>query len=186
MNNRRVKQILQQFFIAAVVFSLICPGNLWAKRQGAQLQITKSDGDTIEGELLQVKENSLLVMTSVSGVTIDINDIDAINIKKRKTKSGKGALIGAGVGFLIGGVLGGTKYAEVVFDGGSPTFENRLFLGSITGAICAIPGLFFGATIGGSIPGDYKTAETIDVKKIHHSQINYLLKKLKKMAREKD
>ncbi|UCH96874.1 MAG: hypothetical protein JSV88_08490 [Candidatus Aminicenantes bacterium] len=186
MNNMRVRQILQQFFIAVVVFSLLCPGNLWAKRKGAQLQIIKLDGDIIEGELLRVKENSLLLMTSVSGTAIDINEIDEIKIKKRKTKSGKGAAIGAGVGFVIGGVIGGSRYTEVIFDGGSPTFGNRMLVGSITGALCAIPCALLGASIGGSIPAGYKTAETIDVKRAHPHEIKYILKKLKKKARFKN
>lgn len=41
MNNMRVRQILQQLIVAVVVFSLFSPGNLWAKRKGAQLQILK-------------------------------------------------------------------------------------------------------------------------------------------------
>jgi hypothetical protein len=186
MNNRRVRQILQQFFIAVVVVSLFCPGNLWAKSKGAQLQIVKLDGEVIDGELLRVKDNSLLLMTSASDVTIDINEINEINIKKRKTKSGKGALIGAGAGFLVGGVLGGGSLAEVVFEDGPPSLGNRLAVGSVVGVTFSIPGAILGAVIGGTIPGNYKTAETIDVKKVHHSQINLLLKKLKKMARFKD
>jgi hypothetical protein len=184
MNNKRVRQILQQFFIAVVVFSLICPGNLWAKRKGVQLQIAKLDGDVIEGELLRVKENSLLVMTYVSGATIDINDIDEIQIKKRKTKSGTGALIGAGAGFLVGGVLG-VKFVDVATDDNT-TFEASVQAGIIGGVICAVPVAILGALIGGSIRGNYTTAETIDVKRIDPSQKKYILEKLKKKAREKD
>ena len=86
MNKKRLKQIFQQLLIVIVVFSLVFPVNLSAKGQkrGAKLRVTKMDGEVITGELLRVKEDSLLLMTSAAktGVTININDIYKIRIKK--------------------------------------------------------------------------------------------------------
>ena|GEM_PF-675359 len=183
-NKKRIKQKIRQYLTLGIVVLLICPFNLAAKRKGAQLVIVKEDGQVLEGELLKVKEDSLLIMTSTSGVTIDIKEIDEIKIKKRKTKSGKGALIGAGVGFLIGGLIGSTKTSELIYDGDNPGFGNRLLVGGMVGAVYALPGSIIGGIIGGQFPGGYKT-ETIDVKKTPLNKIKSILKKLKKRARFK-
>jgi hypothetical protein len=181
-NKKWIKQKIRQYLTLGIVVLLICPLNLAAKKKGAQLLIEKKDGQVIEGELLKVKEDSLLLMTSASGVTIDIKEIDEIKIKKRKTKSGKGALIGAGVGFLIGGVIACTKYTEVVTDEYNPGFGKRLVVGGMLGAFFIIPGSIIGGLIGGQFPGGYKT-ETIDVKKTPLNKIKSILKKLKNKAR---
>jgi hypothetical protein len=181
-NKKRIKQKIQQFLTLGIVVLLICPVNLAAKKKGAQLLIEKKDGQVIEGELLKVKEDSLLLMTSASGVTIDIKEIDGIKITKRKTKSGKGALIGVGVGFLIGGVIACTRYAEVVTDDYNPGLDKRLLVGGMVGAVFALPGSIIGGLIGRQFPGGYKT-ETIDVRRTPPHEIKSILKKLKKKAR---
>jgi len=151
------------------VFFLIYPGNLGAKKKGAHLVVEKQDGQFIEGELLSVRENSLLLMTpgSGTGVTIDINEIEKIKIK-RKNKSGKGALIGAGACLLIGAVVGANS------DFGSETAGGNL------GVIAAVPGALIGGIIGAMIPGSYKT---IPVKGKSPSKIKKIMEQLKKKAR---
>jgi len=152
-----------------VVFLLIYPGNLAAKKKGAHLVVEKQDGQFIEGELLSVKENSLLVMTSGSetGVTIDINEIEKIKIK-RKNKSGKGALLGAGACFLIGSVAGANN---------SVLRDN---VGGNLGLIAAVPGALIGGIVGAMIPGSYKT---IPVKGKSPSKIKKIMELLKEKAR---
>jgi hypothetical protein len=185
MNNMRVRQILQQFIIAVVVFSLFCPGNLWAKSKGAQLQIVKLDGDVIEGELLQVKENSLLLMTSGSGtgVEIDINEINKIRIK-RKSKFGKGVL----KGFLIGGGLGATlaltnrsnskgereDHYSINLDGSNIEILGALSLAAL-GSICG--------GMGGLLSGNYKS---LQVNGKSPDEIKKIMKKLHQKARFKN
>jgi hypothetical protein len=187
MNNMRVKQILQQFFIAVVVFSLFGPGNLWAKRKGAQLQIMKSDQEVIEGELLRVKEDSLLVMTSGSGtgVTVDIKEITKIRIK-RKSKFGKGVF----KGFLIGGGLGATLaltsrgnskgeregHYNINLDGSGSGIATlgALSLAAV-GSVCG--------GIGGLLSGNYKN---LQVNGKSPNEIKKIMKKLNKKARFKN
>ena len=122
----RFKRKSFQILTVVMVFLLICPGNLSAKKKGAQLVIDKQDGQVIEGELLRVKDNTLLVMTSAAetGVTIDINEIIKIRIKK-KPGAVKGALIG---GLLVGGAGGGLVYMVVAADGlgGGTGWDDRL------------------------------------------------------------
>jgi hypothetical protein len=179
MNTMRVKQILQQFFIAVVIFSLFCPGNLWAKRKGAQLKIMKSDSKVIEGELLRVKDNSLLVMTtgSVTGVTVDMNEIIQLRIKKKRT-FGKGAmpglLIGAGLGIAVG--LAGS------YDG-EGFIRSRGEGALVSGLTLGVLGLGVGG-ITGSFGGHYY--KKIQVKGKSPYKIKKIMLKLKEMARFKN
>ena len=180
MNNKRVRQILQQFFIAVVVFSLFCPGTLWAKRKGAQLQIMKSEREVIEGELLRVKDNSLLVMTSGSetGVTVDMNEIVLIRIKKKHTfgkGAGPGLLVGVGIG-IVAGLAG--KY-----DGEGILVKNKgqgAFVGGLT---LGVLGLAVGGIVGSSGGQYYKK---IQVEGKSPYKIKKIMWKLKKMARFND
>jgi len=169
MNNKRVRQILQQFLIAVVIFSLFCPGNLWAKSKGAQVQIMKSDQEVIEGELLRVKDNSLLVMTSGSetGVTVDMNEIILLKIKKKRTfRKGAvpGSLVGVGIGISLG--LMGKHYGPFV--GGLTLGVLGLGVGGIT------------ASLGGEY---YKK---IQVQGKSPYKIKKIIWKLKEMARFND
>ncbi|MCK5058142.1 MAG: hypothetical protein KAT34_15930 [Candidatus Aminicenantes bacterium] len=178
MERGKVKQIFQQFLIAVVVFSLICPGSLWAKKKGSYMALTKLGGEVIEGELLRVKENSLLLKTSTNGVTIDINEVDKIWITK-KSKVGKGALIGAlvlgipafALGLLLGFIGAGLEESGAMADG--------ILIGCAgTGA-----GLLFGTFAGGVASRGYKTYQ---LKGKSPDEIKYILWKLRKRARFKD
>jgi hypothetical protein len=73
------------------------------KKKGADLIIQKKDGRYERGELIAVKENSLLLMERNSGadVTVDVGDIRVITIVKKSK-----FLTGAGTGLLIGGGIG--------------------------------------------------------------------------------
>jgi hypothetical protein len=82
------------------------------KKQGA-IVITKKDGQQIEGELITVKPNSLLLLdTEGKDVSVDIADIKVIRIVKKSK-----ALLGAGLELLIGGVRGtlaGIRYEDPI------------------------------------------------------------------------
>lgn len=169
---------LLAFLIAVVVFALICPGNLWAKRQkpGAQLRITKPDGRVIEGELLAVKQDSLLLMTlpSNTGVKIGFNEIEKIGIK-RKSVDGRfwnGAFTGAVIFGALGFGLG--YYASKIEDYGNPAGDGiRLGYNSA----------LLGGSLFGLLEATRENYKTIRVKGKSPSQIEKLFKKLKKRAR---
>jgi len=177
----RCKRKYLHLLTLVIVFLLIYPGNLDAKKMGSLLVVEKQDGQVIEGELLSVKENSLLVLTSGSGngVTIDINGIEKIKIKRKK-KFGKGALIGAGVGFLIG-MIGGSIDSNHHNESEGPGIGDGFHMGGIVGVTFAIPGALIGG-IGATISGDYKT---IQLKGKSPSEIEKIMEKLKKKARFK-
>lgn len=175
--RKRIKQILQQFFIAVVVFSLICPGNLWAKREkpGAKVLITKLNGTKIKGELLKVEKDSLqlLVSETLNKVSIHINEIDNIEIKI-ESNFWKGALKGG----LIFGVLGfGVSYYFGRVDNEDSAVEDGLR----TGVRSVVPGILVGGLIS-AIPGFYKMYQ---IRGKSPAKIEKIRKKLEKKARFK-
>lgn len=134
-----MKKITALFLIISL---LVISSNLHAKeRRGADLLILKTDGQVIRGELIAVKQNSLLLKDSKSraDMSVDIKDIKVITIKK-KSKT----LLGAGIGFLTGAVLGnilaeGWKHPLDEF------FEGTAIFGSIGALIVGISAAGSGA-----------------------------------------
>jgi len=160
-----------------LVFSLlVLSANLYAKeRRGAILIITKKNGQQIEGELITVKKDSLLLFTGVD-VSVDISEIKFIKIvKKSKVLQGLGfgLLIGAGSGALLG--LG---FGSRDFMGGSTALEDAAVGGIFLGAI----GLLVGGTLGFA-SGIEKTT-LIEGKSPRW--IEFYLNKLRKKARIRD
>ncbi len=87
---------MKKFTALFLVFSLMMLSvNLYAKeRRGAKLIVTKKDGQQVEGELITVKPNSLLLLdTEGKDVSIDIEEIKIIRVVK-KLKVGEGMVIG--------------------------------------------------------------------------------------------
>lgn len=160
-----------------LVFSLLAlSGNLYAKKRGAELIITKKDGQQIRGELIAVKKNSLL-LSSESGadVTINIAEIRIIEISK-KGKAGKdafyGLLIGGGFGVLFGELgsglsveLGLRKHTFALWGG---------LLGGIFGAL------------GGLVVGFPDLHGTVHIEEMTEFEIYEFLEKRRKKARIRD
>ncbi len=91
----------KKFLSLFLVFSLMMLSlNLSAKeRRGAIIVITKKDGTQFQGELIAVKKNSLLILVpSGKDVSFDIPDVLRIKVMRKSER-----LIGAAIGFLIGG-----------------------------------------------------------------------------------
>ncbi len=170
------KRWVRQLVTLIIVFLLIYPVNLAAEKKGIHLMVEKEDGQVIEGELLTVKQDYLLVMTSATGVTIEVNEIDKIKTRvKRKSKVGRGAfkgfLAGGIIGVLVGGMWGSQLKSEGIGFGVGAAAGGVIF-----GGIYA----FVGGVKGALSPKDYKT---IRVKGKSPSQIKRIMKKLKKKAR---
>jgi hypothetical protein len=125
----------------AVLCSLLdCTGNLIAQgRRGAELVVVKTDDQLIQGELIAVKENSLLLLESKTGADIFFN-IDEVSIITvvRKSKGLVGFLGGAGLGTLFG---------LMVASGQSDMTFAPLSIGRFT-AIFALGGLLGGEMAG--------------------------------------
>ena len=173
----------KKFIALFLVFSLMMLSvNLDAKeRRGAKLIITKKDGQQIQGELITVKPNSLLLLDSGTGAdeSVDIKDIAVITIAKKSK-----ALVGATCGAFAGGCIGAVvvpltgKPAPVIFSSMAAekkTILEGLFFGFIIGAVC-----------GGLIGTDEGTDKKILIEGMSDLEIKEALDKLRKKARIRD
>lgn len=146
------------------------------KKHGAELVIQKKDGQSVRGELLTVKDNSLLVMESgsLSGISVDISDVHKIKIlkKSRLLKGlGFGLLIGGGSGVLLGFLSGDDSPGWF-----SMTAGEKALLGGLAFGI-------LGAPIGG-IWGVVKGIdESIVLEERSPEEIKLILKKLNSKSR---
>ncbi|HDZ25597.1 hypothetical protein LCGC14_1015800 [marine sediment metagenome] len=163
----------KKFIALFLAFSLMMLSvNLYAKeRRGAKLLITKKDGQQIEGELITVKPNSLLLLdTEGKDVSVGIADIKVIRVVKKSKGARTGFLIGGGLALIVGvGEIG----AEV--HGFIPSFIDGLIF-------FALPGALIGALIGSAAGTD----KTIQLEGMTDSEIQEAMDKLRKKARIRD
>jgi len=154
---------------------MMLSANLYAKKHGADIIVVKKDGQELQGELIAVKESSLLLMGYVSGrdVSIDISDIKVIQIKGKSR-----FLPGLQIGGLVGGISGVIWLASMGA-GGDSAWAGYV----IVSGLFAITGGLIGGLIG-SAAG--KGEKTIQIEGMTDSEINEVLVKLRKKARIRD
>jgi hypothetical protein len=160
------------FVVSLVAFS----GSLMAKeRAGAELEVMKTDGNSVRGELIALKQQSLLIKEW--GTQAD-ESIDIRNAKYIKIVGKSNILKGGLTGFLAGGVLGAVLGA--VSPTGSASGKTRYVL-VLTGGFAGIGGII-GTIVGGiSHPG-----KKIQVEGKNDAEINAILKYLSSKARVPD
>jgi hypothetical protein len=166
-----------------LVFSIISlyTGLYSKERRGANVEIYKTKSKTkmegtpwetpdIKGELIAVKESSLLLLDSDSGadVSIDIGDIRVITIMKKSN-----IWKGAGYGLLFGGVIGGL--AGISFEAGINGWGFGYIFIPIIGLV--------GALIGGVNGASARIDKTIKFEGKSDSEIKDILEDLRKKAR---
>lgn len=161
--------------IPTIIFSLlVCSGNLVAKeRRGAEVVITKTDGQQIKGELIAVKPSSLLLLESQTGADVSsgIEEIAAIKIIKKSK-----VLTGAGIGFLVSSVsLCGLWWATDPEGFTDPEGGGPL----VVAAYFGLPGLLVGALVGAIL----SESKTIQFKGKSDTEIKEFLEKLRRQAR---
>lgn len=134
--------------IAAMALSILIvfPFFIMAKnrKHGADLEIYKKNGQIIRGELIAVKQDSLLLLgfESSRDITVNLMDIQMVKVSK---KSNTG--LGIGLGFLAGAIPGaivGAASDDGYFGAGA----SALIVGGFFGLIGAIIGGVAGATAG--------------------------------------
>jgi len=176
---------MKKFTAFLLIFSLMMLSvNLYAQeRRGAKLIVTKLDGQLIEGELITVKPNSLLLLdTEGKDVSVGIADIKVIRILRKSkvwTGVGYGLLIGGGVGALLGFAGGGGTYPGIPWGTYQTTSgEEALIYGIAFGFV----GLFLGGIAGAAAGKD----KTIQIEGSYPKTIEFHLEKLRKKARIRD
>jgi hypothetical protein len=114
------------------------------KRHGANILVKKRDAGPIKGELITVKDSSLLILESKSAkeVFVDINEVKSIKIVNKSS-----LLIGLGTGFAVGATGGAILAGAFVGVGGERRAELRDYL--IGALIVGLPGAIIGRIIGG-------------------------------------
>jgi hypothetical protein len=171
--------------VLVVVSSLlICSENLFAnKRRGADLVVTKIDGQQIAGELIVVKPSSLLLLDSQTGgdVSAEIGEIEAIKIVKKS----KALVIGAG-GLGLGvvmGILAAESVQNEEMHSWSEFFVKSMYSNPVynatgLGIVLGISGALIGALVGKD--------KTIQLEGNSPEEIRTIMDKLRAQARVTD
>ena len=181
MKNRPFMNGLSKLLLGLVIVTLLVPAQSWAKRdkKGATIVVTKTDGAQVEGELLTVKTASILLRLSseFKGVEINVNEISQIRINKKSkffSGIGKGLLIGAGTGALLGLASGDDSSSGwFSFSASDKALMGGFLLGLGGIIVGGISGLMSGTDITASLTGPT-------------SEKSALLKKLNQSARFKN
>ena len=179
MRKAGFKRKMERAVSLLMVISLLgLSENLIAgERRGAMLMVQKKDGSQEYGELIAIKQSSILLLGSSSGtdVSIEVTDINTIRIFMKSR-----ALSGLGLGFLIGG---GSGAAIGFMSGDDSRFqcislsagEKALLLGATLGVSGGLYGLLKGAHAG--------LGKTIQIEGKSDFEIQAALTKLKQKAR---
>ena len=141
-----MRKTIAIFFVFSV---FLFSGSLYAEKKGSEIVIHKMDGQQANGELIAVKEDSLLLMEKATGsdVSARIGDIRKVKIVKKSK-----ALLGAGLGSVVvggaGAIIGAAQGSESVFD--FTTGEKAMIFGGIFG----LTGLILGGVVGAAAGAD--------------------------------
>jgi len=180
---------MKKFMVLFLVLSLfLFSENLYAKKKGAELIVQQINGQQAIGELITVKENSLLLLDSESGadVSVDIREIKLIEIvKESKVWKGigygllSGVVSGALIGYLQGDDPPGGPLMAFGLSSPMPGMFTAYEKAFILGTMCGITGGVLGG-IGGAIAGKDKI---IQFEEKSETEIKEILQKLRKKAR---
>jgi hypothetical protein len=139
-----MKTITKSFLTGVLAFSLLMmPSGLSAKeKRGAEVVVTRADGSQVEGELIAVKRDSLLLLSDMGrDESVERENIRSVRIVKR-SRTGGFSGVGALLGFAGGAALGLHMAAGL---GGDRTTAALLF-GLLGGGAGALAGLLTGTT----------------------------------------
>jgi outer membrane lipoprotein SlyB len=183
---------MKKLIVLALIFSLVGFSTNLAAKDGAKLKIQKKGGQQISGELIAIKDRSLMLIDgSGAYVSSAIDEINTIIIGS-KSKFWNGAIPGFILG-AVGGAVVGSKVSEpappqTVNLGTAIGYEiERAGAPVIGGVAGGIIGGVLGATIGGMIASSINgPQETFRIEGKSQEEINRVLGKLRSKARFPD
>jgi hypothetical protein len=154
---------------------LFSPGVLLSKDwRGAQVVIVLRGGGTIEGELIAVRENSLLILDPTkTDVSVVVADVSQVRLQLRKRGAGPIGVLGIVAGAACGGI-----YALVQSGG----HEDFVMPGALA---CGLLGGLLGGAIGFGVAGaggEYKV-QVINFAPMTESEASLALARLRVHAR---
>jgi len=190
---------MKKYIVLFLILSLFAfSENLYAKKKGAELIVQQIDGQQAIGELIAVKENSLLLLGYESGadVSVDIREIKLIEIVK-KSKSlawgGIGLVSGAVIGALVGYVEGddppgyGTLWGHLPWGKSHSPPSVWMDIRMLTAGDKALGYGFYiglsGAILGGIIGALEGADKIVQIEGKSETEIKKALNKLRKKAR---
>lgn len=155
-----------------VLLLIFLPGAVLAKqRRGAELMIARKNRTQVSGELIALKQDSLLLLGPLEqDLSVELIEVSKITVFK-KSPATKGFL----TGFLIGGLAGGIA-------GGAVNNDNRTYI-IVSGALLfGFVGGFIGLAIGSAAGSE----ETIAFEGLPEAEVQKVKKRLRGMARMPD
>jgi hypothetical protein len=163
-----MKHFLSLFLVSS--FFLLSGSILAKEKKGADILIRKTDETQVKGELIAVKQRSLLLLERESGadVAVDIEDIAIIRLTKKSK-----ALLGAAVGFIAGAIAGSIWWMSV----------QEADDTSITNPYALAAGAGGGAAIGALIGAQAGSDKTIQIEGQSDSEMGKIMGELRKNAR---
>ncbi len=167
-----LKKLISLFLLFS---TLTLSGNLFAKeRKGADLIVQRENGIRERGELIAVKQESILILDKYSGadIAIDFRDIEVIKIARES-----GVLAASLAGLIFGAAVG---YAKGYPQGSESGF---LFSKQEAGGIGAAIGGGLGALMGAGVAMALGTDKTIQIEGKSDSELQEISEKLRKKAR---
>ncbi len=144
-NARAAKPITVLCLFSLAFFLAITPAK--AERKGAELAIAKSDGGQLQGELIAVRGETLILLVGGLDASVDLGEIGHITVVRKSR-----ALQGMGYGALAG--LGAGLVTGLASQDDPPGFfsltksEKGMVAGILVGGLGVIIGLIGGATAG--------------------------------------
>lgn len=173
------KGLLRPAIIVALGLALVALPLFAKERRGARLFVENRDGTVVQGELLAVRGENILLreVGTDQGITESLRDVQTIRVA-RKRSFGRGA----GKGLLYGG-LGGAVLTVALSEANAGSDP------SVRGASAAlVGGLYFGAigALVGGIAGGLSGPDDIYV--VERTDAEYLVKlslKLRRLARDR-
>ncbi len=173
--GKRIKGWLPLLILA---FMALPPDIAAKERRGSDAVVARKDGRALQGEIIAVKKDSILLKESRSSYDVSISRSDIASIKVNK---GSGAVSGAFLGTLVGGLTGmaiGRKAGE-----SRHSLVNFETAGTVIGAAI---GVLIGGGAGLWIGSSIKEYETFDLEHTVPEGIPLMMGRLRSRARFPD
>ncbi len=118
-----------------------------AERKGAELSILRADGGQLQGELVAVRGETLILLLGVLDASVDLGEISRITVV-RKSRIGTGVGIGLGLGLGAGLLTGMTSSDDPPGWFSLSRSEKGTLVGMAVGGVGVIVGLISGVIAG--------------------------------------